>query len=245
MLTMRKQAFPGILCAIALATLTMPSLAKADDDFSALLEDIEFKNALPASPLAQIADASDALAPPAAPAVPVPESLELPADPAPNSAPLGQEAPLTTPESAATHAAAPVEQVYGDQAYHDAAADGCSTCNDGCSDSCGGACSGHGHGCHTGHCQPYTPVRLPSSTFYQYWRSNACNVNVWHGYKNHCHGANIHTMGQCDCFKEKKGLLYGGGCFKSKACNKGCDIVEPCDCGPAPAEWCDSACDGR
>ena len=76
------------------------------------------------------------------------------------------------------------------------------------------------------------------STFYQYWRSNACNVNVWYGFKNECHGANKHTMGQCDCFKEKKGLC-GGMCRKG-----GCEIVEPCDCGPAPAEWCDS-CDGN
>ena len=110
-------------------------------------------------------------------------------------------------------------------ALSDSAADGCSTCSTGCDSNRGG--------CHDGYCQPYTTPQLPSSTFYQYWRSNACNVNVWYGFKNHCHGANRHTMGQCDCFEKKKGLC-GRGCASA------CQIVEPVHCGPAPNEWCDT-----
>jgi len=52
-------------------------------------------------------------------------------------------------------------------------------------------------------CIPHTAPNLPSSSFYQYFRSNKCNSHVWDGYRQRCRSANGHVNGTCDCFKEK------------------------------------------
>lgn len=246
---MRRHAFSGSFFAIALATLSLPNLAATgEDDFSALLGDLNFTNAL-SDAGADLADAvPDEIAVPNdvpvpdAPAAPpaATDALELPAEAALTNGPASIETapqPETLPLTDGVPQPQPVSTnpyVVNDQGgYHDPAVDGCSTCENQCD-------SGRGcdKGCNDDYCQPYTQPALPSSTFYQYWRSNACNVNVWYGFKNRCHGANKHTMGQCDCFDEKKTLCGRGGCSST------CQVVESCDCGPAPAEWCNT-CDGN
>ncbi len=74
------------------------------------------------------------------------------------------------------------------------------------------------HGCETGHCdsgvqcRPRQPVRLPTSSFYQYWNSHPCYTNVWDGYGIYCGCHHKHLHGECDCFK-----------------NKGCGTCDNCD----------------
>ena len=231
---MKKIAFQGILCAIAFATSFSTNHSSAEDDFSALLSDLRFKNQLPQGPLARVADASQAPAILSAPNAG--DALTLPADAAVTSAPVGQGAAMESipapPPQAVQHTGPADYQgeiqhnQFVDPSSVEACSDGCSTCDSGCGS------------CDSGNCQPYTPPRIPSSTLYQYWRSNACNVNVWYGYRNECHGANRHTMGNCDCFKPKKGLCAKFGQPSA------CQIVEPLDCGPPPAQWCDS-CDSH
>lgn len=101
----------------------------------------------------------------------------------------------------------------------------------GCADgsSATGNCSSGNCGsgsCLDGNCVPYMPPRLPNSTFYQMWRSSPCNVNVWDGYRRHC-------KPDIDLSIKKRSCASGG-----------CGEVYAADCGPAPAEWCDSgSCD--
>ncbi len=52
-------------------------------------------------------------------------------------------------------------------------------------------------------CTPHTAPNLPSSSFYQYFRSNKCNSHVWDGYRQPCRSSNSHINGSCDCFKAK------------------------------------------
>lgn len=70
-------------------------------------------------------------------------------------------------------------------------------------------------------CRPHNKVNLPSSTFLQYFRSNACNTNVWDGYRQHCGKHLTHLNGQCDCFKKSgKASCGGNDCVN---CDAGCD----------------------
>ncbi len=69
-------------------------------------------------------------------------------------------------------------------------------------------------------CTPHTPASLPTSSFYQYFRSNKCNTHVWDGYRQPCRHSNAHVNGTCDCFKEKE-----------HSCQTGCgEILECSDC---------------
>ena len=70
-------------------------------------------------------------------------------------------------------------------------------------------------------CRPHNKVNLPSSTFMQYFRSNACNTNVWDGYQQKCRCCNKHLDGRCDCF-DKRGKS-GCGCASGGCCDAGCD----------------------
>jgi hypothetical protein len=98
---------------------------------------------------------------------------------------------------------------------------------------CGHAnCGGHGCKKHLGkritegYCLPYTPPQVPTSTFYQYWRTNACNVNVWDGFRNRC-PSHIDMS-----INKKHGCMHGkcGDAYQSGAAACG-------DCGPPPSEW--------
>ena len=196
--------------------------AEAKNDFDSLLEDINFGSAggdidqvAPRSASYRIAQTpelaspqADALVDPPAAAVPVAmdtEALPAPSTIAPNSA---QEAVV---------------------------ADCGGQCNDGCSGQCGNGCGDCGHRfIKEGFCQPYTPPQLPNSTFYQYWRSNACNTHVWDGFRNRCHAQidlSVHHKSNCGC----NDGCGSNGC--GNACNQGCDLGSG-DCGPVPAEWC-------
>jgi hypothetical protein len=80
-------------------------------------------------------------------------------------------------------------------------------------------------------CTPHTAPNLPSSTFYQYFRSNKCNSHVWDGYRQPCRSSNAHLNGSCDCFN------------KCRSCG---EIVECTDCCPRlrlPALPCRENCD--
>jgi hypothetical protein len=136
---------------------------------------------------------------------------------------------------------------------------GCARC--GCHDAHGcHGCQLHGSLCTT--CVPYHPPRLPSSTFYQYFRTNACNVDVWNGYQNRCCFAAEHTRGECECFEKDRrcstwdsvvcsescppqACADGGACAGKSTCgvNKRCgnrifDIGRQSPCDP-----CDEGCD--
>lgn len=116
-------------------------------------------------------------------------------------------------------------------------------------DSCAGGCS-TGH-CGTGHCglgeeafcQPYMPPQIPTSTFYQYWRSNACNVHVWDGYRNRCHKCVDLTLKP----KSHHGCNNGcaTGCTSAPCETTACAPAPAVSCGPLPSEWCDqpASCD--
>lgn len=74
-------------------------------------------------------------------------------------------------------------------------------------------------------CTPHLPPSLPSSTLYQYFRSNKCNSQVWDGYRQPCRHANAHLHGQCDCFKPKHqscGIVYDAEVVECGDCDSGC-----------------------
>lgn len=242
---MRKYAFPGLLAAIAMVSAVLSSdPASADspytgDDFSALLAKVNYQNAddgHAAVGLPAVLDAGPAIAAPATAPSPemLPQTMELPAESTVSAPAAPQTQPIPQAQSYAEveTVSAPTENPYvTDSGYGGEVVDGCSTCQDE-SKSCDRGCGG----CKGGVCQPYERPVLPSSSFYQYWRSNACNTKVWDGYRNRCSSANIHTLGQCDCFEPKKKLF--GSCRK-----RACGIVHPVDCGPAPECWEQNACD--
>ncbi|MCA9139003.1 MAG: hypothetical protein KDB00_19660, partial [Planctomycetales bacterium] len=195
----------------------------AKNDFEALLADVNF-GGTSAVEEAKMQSPSDAIGLPA-------EASELASTPATEA--------LEIPPAAAEPLPAP-PMASSDNTQYTGQATGCSDCGGQCASGCGcnnrGLCGLKKHDfVKDQFCQPYTPPQLPTSTFYQYWRSNACNVHVWDGFKNRCHSRvdlSIHPK-------------------HSKGCNDcaggGCNNIHPAgvvDCGPAPAEWCGkAACD--
>ncbi|WP_182869290.1 hypothetical protein [Stieleria mannarensis] len=220
-----------VLAALFAGAIVTAGQAQAKSDFDALLADVTFDSvpeATPPAPLRDVApprattlvdqtvqaigeptQATELTTTPAAEAVTVPPAAEkLPTPPAPIA------------DSQAQHhaaAAAPVASVAS-----------CQSCNSGCGNHCG---AGHncGHRIQHGSCQPYTPPQLPTSTFYQYWRSNACNVHVWDGFQNRCRT-------HIDLSIHGKSHGCKNGCCNGNCDNGGC-AAAPVDCGPAPAEW--------
>ncbi|TWU00893.1 hypothetical protein [Stieleria varia] len=222
---MRKFAFTGILASLALATAVSSSHAK--DDFSALLSDLTFPNALAQQPAARVADAGPVIDLPETSSVPPMTGMELPPDTMAEQVPAPQ--PVTTHVDAYAPGSVQQNEFVAAEGYHNVDPN-CSSCASGCDQGCGNGCN---RGCSGPTCTPYVAPQLPSSSFYQYWRSNACNTRVWDGYQNKCCEASKHTMGQCDCFKPRKKLCDMGSCC----------IEHPVDCGPAPACWTKSSCD--
>ncbi len=93
-------------------------------------------------------------------------------------------------------------------------------------------------------CTPHVTPSLPYSTFYQYFRSNKCNTNVWDGYRQHCRCSNSHINGTCDCYKvrEKKVVpVYHGPVVECTDCN-----LFPSRQHRSPKKTCDNctSCDG-
>lgn len=76
-------------------------------------------------------------------------------------------------------------------------------------------------------CRPHVRPALPSSTLYQYFRSDPCYSNVWDGYRRSCkHHKHLH--GECDCFdKSSKSHCWSSllGCERNDcdSCDTGCD----------------------
>ena len=92
----------------------------------------------------------------------------------------------------------------------------------------------HGHhggcdancGTQTIECSPHVKPYLPSSTMYQYFRTNKCNTHVWDGYQQRCRKANAHLSGKCDCFESS----HHGGCSSCGVSNSaGCASCSSCD----------------
>lgn len=186
------------LLAVFAGSLTAASQAPAANDFEALLAEVSFGQEPAAGETLGLPPATEAETP-----------AEMPLDSPGGATEALPEPP--TPQYAPAPSAAPMPA-------HHAVAEPCGTCN---SNHCG---TNHGlH--HQTFCQPYTPPRLPTSTFYQYWRSNSCNVNVWDGFRNHCH--------QCIDLTVKPKSHHG--CLGGK-CGNGC-AVPGGDCGPLPEEW--------
>ncbi|QEG02471.1 hypothetical protein Mal15_65920 [Stieleria maiorica] len=222
-----------VLAAMFAGAIVTAGQAQAKSDFDALLADVNFDSVpevTPPAPLQDIAQprattlvdqnvqaidepvqATELTTAPAAEAMTLPQAAEkLPAPPAP----LADDQPHDQ-----VAAAAPIATVAS-----------CQSCNSGCGHHCQAAGHNCGHRYQPGSCQPYMPPQLPTSTFYQYWRSNACNVHVWDGFQNRCKphiDLSIHGKSH--------------GCCKSGCCNGACDnggcAAAPVDCGPAPAEW--------
>ena len=227
MFLMRKRTFFNrfAFAAVIAGSFTVAGQLQAKNDFEALLADVDF-GGISAVQDATVPSASDSIGLPS-------EASELASTPtaqthAAQSLAMPEAAPEPLPEPPG--AAAPTAD------YNVSAAAGCSDCGQ-CESQCGcnsrGLCGLKKHDfLKDQFCQPYTPPQVPTSTFYQYWRSNACNVHVWDGYKNRCHARvdlSIHPKHSSGC----------GGCA-SGACNN----LHPAgvvDCGPAPAEWCGKA----
>ncbi|WP_372897401.1 hypothetical protein [Stieleria sp.] len=226
-----------VLTAMLAGSLSLAGQAQAKSDFDALLAEVNFDNApaaaLPAAAqpapirdvattlvdetVQAIAESSDAVADATElTTTPAAEALAMPAD----------SEPLPTPPIAE-----PIAEPIVDQQAPAAAVQAAACCHQ-CTPSCGKHCRlaglKHRDFIQPGACQPYMTPQMPTSTFYQYWRSNACNVNVWNGFRNQC--------------KPHIDLSIHG---KSHGCNSGCDngcssggcAAAPTDCGPVPAEW--------
>lgn len=229
---MRKRNFFSrfAFAAVVAGSFTVAGQLQAKNDFEALLADVNF-GGTPALQDAAVPSASDSIGLPA-------QASELAATAAPQSLEIPGVVAEPLPEPAVS--ASPTAD-YNVTAT--AGSDCCGQCESQCGCKSRGLCGLKNHDfVKDQFCQPYTPPQVPTSTFYQYWRSNACNVHVWDGFKNRCHARvdlSIHPKHSSGC----------GGCA-SGACNN----IQPAavaDCGPAPAEWCGKAaapcdaCDGQ
>lgn len=227
-----------------LAFVTVPTNLSVADDFSALLADLSFGDApainqpltvaATADPeeLKQIEELKEAeeLQPLSSHAFTMPgmldsDAIEVAAKPEVDSAPqvaLQDPIPASIPESS--------DDVNLDAAF--ALQDVQASSNDVPS-----RVVGH----HVNHCdvqgcdsvitcRPHVKPNLPSSTLYQYFRSDRCYTHVWDGYRRNCGDNHKHLHGECDCFtNSSKGFSW------SSALGLGCDRN---DCGN-----CDVGCD--
>ncbi len=226
MLIMRNTAFLGTAAALLISVAPV----SAGNDFDALLGDLTFGDTPAASEALTLDEAAKKTADTlksapakAADTLTMPPSVETIAAPTPEpmaqsivQGPITQSPVSQAPLAQAPLAPAPMQNGYVNfgQAF---AAQDCDSCAGGCDNGyCGGpqggivsgGCasgrcgSGHHQECET--CIPYQKPSLPSSSFIQYFRSDACNVNVWDGFRNRCCSASKHTRGECDCFEKKR-----------------------------------------
>ena len=240
---MRHTAFLSTAAAVLLAV----SPVFAQNDFDALLGDLTFGDA-PASESLTLdvaaEKAAESLKPVQAEAsggITMPTSSPaVEAIPAPQPSLVQGQPAVAAPHASAPHAVAaqpapvqpstdqPTTGGYIDfnQAF---AAQNCDSCQGGCdagyTNSFAGGCgrSHHEEECET--CVPYHAVSLPSSTLYQYFRSNPCHTDVWNGYRNKCCFASKHTRGECDCFNKDRGCndcntqIYDAAPCESRVCS--------------------------
>lgn len=179
---MRKFVTSGALCAIVLTT----SLASAKDDFSALLSELSYAQpgqsqaAMPSYKIASNANTTAEVSTP---------SVSAPAPQAAIQMPQMANQPAASYQATDHQATQPTDQYNHVGPAPAALQQGCDVgCADGgcaaggCAD---GGCASGGCG-QDGFCTPHNQPNLPGSTLRQYWRSNACNSNVWDGYQNEC-----------------------------------------------------------
>ena len=231
---MRKIAILSALAALILSTGTVSA-----NDFDALLGDLTFggSSELQNQTLTMDDIPAEALAP--APQPEPPQGLV----PEPIAAPQPMPAPISEPAHTNYQPVAPTS------------CDTTANCDGGCSSgSCGGRC-GRGYQEHCASCVPHTPPNLPTSSFREYFKSDACNCRVWDGWQNRCHGASKHSRGECNCFDPNKGKcclsnLGGGLGCKVKSFGRGVCPAGPgkaTGCLQLPAAWqsLSSDCDGQ
>lgn len=229
------------LALAATALLTASPATHADYDFSALLADVDFKDEAKPAPVKP----QDGFNLPPATQVPANQPLAFP------------ELPVTKMDEAADQAEAVVPQPITDPenlaeghvaeehaaAEHAAPCNSCGQCNAGCGHHHIGLreridAQIHGRIQHVG-CQTYSVPRLPVNTFYQNWRSNACNVHVWDGFHNQCPhkiDMSIRHLGPCHCGKCRSGCgTCGNGCGQcaSTPCDEPACDAPGCDAQPA------------
>lgn len=212
------------LALAAMALLIASPATQADYDFSALLADVDFKDEAKPAPVKP----QDGFNLPPATQVPANQPLAFPELPVAKIDQAADQVEAVAPQPIADHEHVATDHVA---APHAAPCNSCGHQHIGICERIGAQV--HGRIQHVG-CQTYSVPRLPVSTFYQNWRSNACNVHVWDGFHNHCPSKldmSIRHLGPCHCGKCR------GGCG---TCDKGCAST-PCD---APA--CDvPACDAQ
>jgi hypothetical protein len=227
---MRTSAITAIL---ALSTLT--TTLYASDDFSALLADLSFGDAPSLNqPLSVVKEQPAAQLMPVPTGIVMPEMVEstqpvqsVPVESAPvQSAPVESvQAPQVALQDPVASDPEPSTQVDLEAAF--ALQDLQTVTTQVPSQTVGYIPSScHSQDCDSViTCRPHNKAILPSSTLYQYFRSNACNTNVWDGYRQKCCSSHAHTMGECDCFTKSS---KGHSCL-SKGCN-GNDCAR-CDAG--------------
>lgn len=227
-----------------LAVATFPAIASAEDDFSALLADLSFGNAPSINqPLSVAATAEpeelkkieepsqvEQLNPLSAPAFTMPGMLESDAlevantaevEPTPQVA-LQDPIPASIPKSS--------EEVDLDAAF---ALQDLKVADTSVSSQAVGHHINHceGYGCDSLYtCRPHVKPSLPSSTLYQYFRSDRCFANVWDGYRRVCGDSHKHLHGECDCFTHSSksdswSSMLGVECDHNDrgSCDAGCD----------------------
>lgn len=257
---MRKSRF-----ALAfLATFSIATTAQADD-FSALLADLNFDNATSVSKTLTLTD------PPAQQQLrQAPTELVMPEQDAPAKPTVSLQTPVPAagPKVATEIDLNDAFSLQESKAGVDAQAAACFLDHDkkGSCDEC--------EDCEDALlCTPHTAAHLPSSSFYQYFRSNKCNSQVWDGYRQHCRSSNKHLNGTCDCFKPRPpkkphccppiceaDIVECGDCYQRPhrklipakqscndctACEPSCEAAEPCCDASQPAcDACPPSCDG-
>ena len=224
---MRTSAITAIL---ALSTLT--STLSASDDFSALLADLSFGDAPSLNQPLAVAGETVAELQPVPTGIVMPEMVEStpPAQSTPIETGLVESdpvEPVQSPQVALQDPIAtdpqPSDRVDLEEAF---AMQGMQTVKTEVPLQTVGHINGH---CESQvcdsviTCRPRTKPNLPSSTFYQYFRSNACNTNVWDGYQQKCCGSQKHTLGECDCFSKSGKSCLSKGCNDCASCDTGCD----------------------
>lgn len=214
--------------AFTLAFLTVASVAfqvNAQDDFSALLADLSFSD-LPelSEPLeVAVSEPAESLKPAPELVMPANKPVESKAVPskavaAPQVA-LQDPIPVTQPEPVDVQidmeaafalqeigGSAPVAAQSVGHLLHRQNSQACDCANENIMT-----------------CTPHVKPSLPSSTLYQYFRSNKCHTNVWDGYRQPCGAARRHVDGRCDCFSKGQIGCSTGQCSDCVSCDGGCD----------------------
>ena len=245
---MRKIAICTALLAFLLSTT-----ASAKNDFDALLGELTFGGSPAKGGQTLTLDniAADKLAP--APMTPV--SAQVPAeDPATEAVVVPVPEPEALSDPATEQVGVPVhletqpmtQMGVAGQSCDSGACSSCSSCSGGCGGQQGQSCNLFKK--HHISCVPHTPPNLPTSSFYEYFKSNSCNCRVWDGWQNRCVGTSKHSRGECDCFtpRQRKSCLSGVSCRLPRGvCPAGQAACSSSGCHEVPEAWQKAVCAGE